>query len=110
MLSNAVEDVNLNGPLHLFGELDDDEVEQLDDWEATLFRRAHLDVNSEEPVRLLGMLPVEKGVGCSRYRRDIQIVPADVEMIRTIVVSVRGTIVSGGNLAGMIRTKRIRSY
>ena len=31
MLSNAVEDVNLNGPLHLFGELDDDEVEQLDD-------------------------------------------------------------------------------
>ena len=31
ILVNAVEDVNLNRPLHLFGALDDDKFEQLDD-------------------------------------------------------------------------------
>ena len=107
---NAVEDVNLNRPLHLFGALDDDKFEQLDDWEVTLLCWAHLDVNSGEPVWLLGILQAEKGVGCARYWCNVQIVPADVEMIQTIIVSVRGTIMSGGNLAGMRRTKRIHSY
>lgn len=46
-LADVAEDVDVSGPLPLFGALDDDEFEWADDWEAPLLRRGLSGTHSE---------------------------------------------------------------
>lgn len=71
-LAEVVEDVDVNGPPALFGALDEEESEWVDNWEATLLRRGLSERVSDVGVRL-GLLGVggrlaerKPGEGCGR--------------------------------------------